>query len=169
MSNTVRCSICKAGISVARYVDASADLSAAALSRQAAAVGMDLSTDRIATHRKHRAEEEPARIAKNGKDFAVLMRDRIADAVEQLKPEEREDGSQGLDPILMKDLQPAINSGLKAQAILDSREKAAAKKGNAELAFAIIAMLTGHGGPVPALEDGMTIEGTAVEVDDEAD
>lgn len=162
---TVLCSICKAGVSIARYVDASPDLSAAALSRQAAAVGMDLSAERILTHRKHRAEEEPARIAKTGKDFAALMRDRIADAVEQIKPKEKEDGTVGLDPILHKDFQPAIQSGLKAQAIIDNREKAAAKKGNAELAFAIIAMLSGRGTPVAELEDGMTVEGEAVEVD----
>lgn len=161
---TIRCSVCSAGISIARYVDASADLTAAALSRQAATVGMDLSADRILTHRAHRKAEEPAGVAKTKRDFAALMRDRIADAVEKIEPVVAEDGTE-YDPILHKDLQPAIASGLKAQAIIDKREQVKGGKGNAELAFAIIAMLTGGTPPpVAALDDGNTIEGTAVDV-----
>lgn len=154
---TVRCSICKAGVSLVRYVDASPDLSAAALSRQAANVGMDLSAERIITHRNHRKQEEPSKIAKTGKDFAILVRDKASEQFEAGQLDLRD-----------KDSVPGVTAGLKAQGIIDSREKIKARQGNAELAFAIIAMLTG-GAPQPPLEldDGLTIEGTATEVEDD--
>lgn len=91
-------------------------------------------------------------------DLATLMRDRIVAIVAEMPD----------DALLNKDFAPTLNLGLKAQAQLDSREKAKSKKGTAELAFAIIAML--NGAPPPAqLEDGRTIEGTAVEVDEDGE
>lgn len=155
--STPLCSICKAGVSLVRYVDASPDLTAAALSRQAALVGMGLSAERILTHRKHRKAEEPASIAKNKRDFAIVVRDR---ALSMMDSEEL-----ALDN---KDLVPGINAGLKAQSIIDSREKQKAKHGSAELAFAIIQMLSGRSPDVPQLEDGNTIEGEFEEVDGES-
>lgn len=155
---TVLCSICKAGVSLVRYVDASPDLSAAALSRQAATVGMDLSAERIRTHRSHRQQELPSKIAKTTKDFAILVRDRAAEQFEK--------GGLALTD---KELVPGINAGLKAQGIIDGREKIKARQGNAELAYAILAMLSGAPQTPLELDDGLTIEGTAIEVEDDDD
>lgn len=155
---TVRCSICKAGLSVVRFVDASPELSAAALHRQAATVGMNLSPERIGTHRRHRQEELPAKVAKTKRDFAILVRDKASDQFEA-----------GHLDLTDKDTVPGITAGLKAQGIIDAREKQKAKQGNAELAFAIIAMLSGVSQPPLALDDGLTIEGTATEVEDDGD
>jgi hypothetical protein len=156
----MKCSIC-ATPGVRRYVDGVPEMTAAAVSREAAAIGMDLSADRILTHRKHLALEPPERGARERKtDFAARVRDRAAELFDTEK----------LD-LTDKDHAPGINAGLKAQAILDAREKAKAKQGSAELAFAIIAMLTGNAAtPMPTgplrleLEDGDTIEGEAVEL-----
>lgn len=152
----MKCSTC-ALPAVRRFVDASPDMTAAALSRQAAEVGMDISTERILNHRKHLAAEPPVRPKYERKvDFAIKVRDRAADMFD----------NEQLD-LSNKDHVPGISAGLKAQSLLDGREKAKARQGTAELAFAIIAMLTGAQPAALEIEDGLTIEGDAVEVDDE--
>jgi hypothetical protein len=95
-----------------------------------------------------------AKVLPKGKDLAILLRDRYLVVAEEMT-----DGQ-----LLNKDYAPALAIGLKAQGLVDGREKAKVKTGNAELAFAIIAMLTGAR-PL-ALDDGMTIDGVATEVDD---
>jgi hypothetical protein len=150
------CSVC-AVPALAGFVNASPDLTAASLSRQAGDIGMDLSADRILTHRKHVAAEPPKREKYERKtDFAIKVRDKMYTVVDNLEGEAFTD----------KSIQPAIANGLKAQAILDSREKVKSKQGNAELAFAILSMLEGR--PIPQLEDGNTIEGEYEVVDGEA-
>jgi hypothetical protein len=89
-------------------------------------------------------------------DLAKLMHDRMLAIVAGMDD----------DRLLNKEYAPSINLGLKARGILDAREKAKAKTGTAELAFAIIRMLGGQA-PVAQLDDGRTIEGDFEEVDDD--
>jgi hypothetical protein len=86
-------------------------------------------------------------------DVAKLLRDRYHDIINQMSDED----------LLVKDFAPGLNVALKAQAQLDKREAQKSKGENAELAFAIIAML---GGQAPLqLNDGNTVEGEAVEIE----
>src|SRR5690348_780482 len=97
------CSVCAVS-ALAKFVDASPALTAAALSRQAETLGMDLSTDRILTHHKHRTEEGVTAPAKTKRDFAALVQER---AIEQFDAGE-------LD-LANKDHTPGIGNALKAQ------------------------------------------------------
>jgi hypothetical protein len=133
-------------------------MSYAGISRYAADAGIDLSADVIARHAKHYEPppEKPKGTPK--RDFAILIRDKAY--------EEVENGGLTLDN---KNLVPGINAGLKAQGIIDGREKVKSKQANAELAFAIIAML-GGGQPEPLqIEDGNTIDGEYEDLDGEAE
>lgn len=87
-------------------------------------------------------------------DFATLVRDKAMRAVEAM-PDEL---------ILDKGFSSGINTALKAQGLLDKREQARSKQQNAELAFAILALIGERPAPLQ-LEDGLTVEGTAVEVE----
>lgn len=150
------CSICAKGVSLARYVDASPDLTAAALSRQAETVGMNISAARILTHRGHRKAEEPSRIAKTVKDFAVLVRDK---AVEQFEADDL--------TLTDKDTVPGITAGLRAQGILDARARTQQKSGMAEIGRALLDLLSGRVSQPLALDDGLTIDGEAEEIEDD--
>jgi hypothetical protein len=87
-------------------------------------------------------------------DLATLLRNRYLAVVAEMTD----------DQLLNKDFAAALQVGLKAQGQLDAREKAKAKQGTAEQAFAIIAMLRGD---IPLqLEDGRTLEGDYEEVGD---
>jgi hypothetical protein len=89
-------------------------------------------------------------------DLAKLMHDRMLAIVAGMDDER----------LLNKDYAPSINLGLKARGILDAREKAKSKTGTAELAFAIIAMLSGQQ-PTLVIDDGRTIEGDFEEVEED--
>jgi hypothetical protein len=90
-----------------------------------------------------------------GSDVATVLRDRYLEVISTMSDTD----------LLNKDFASSLSVALKAQGQLDARAKVKAKQGNAELAFAIIRMLSGVGDPPPLLEDGNTIEGTAVEVE----
>jgi hypothetical protein len=132
--------VCKTP-ALAKFVDASPDLSMAALSRQAGTLGMDLSPERIGTHREHRAAETPvgAGVAKQQRDFAALVREK---ALQQLESGE-------LD-LTDKDAVPGINAGLKAQALIDKREQGQKKQTQAEALVALLAALRGEGHMLPS-------------------
>lgn len=116
---------------------------------------MDLSADRILTHRKHRADEGYVAPAKTRRDFATLVQERAAEQFEA-----------GELDLANKEHAAGIGAGLKAQAIIDKRELAQKKHTQAEALVALLAALRGEGhGPVALIEDGMTIEGEAHEVD----
>jgi hypothetical protein len=121
---------------------------------------MSLSPERILTHRKHRKDEEPSRIAKTKKDFALLVRDK---AVEQFEA--------GHLDLTDKDTVPGIKAGLGAQSIIN-KEAAAQKNVSIEIGKALLQLISGavamDDDPL-LIDDGLTIEGEAVEVDDEAD
>lgn len=103
-------------------------------------------------------KETPGVTAPAKADVARVLRDRYLEVIHNLEDEE----------LLNKNYAPGLNVALKAQDIIDKRDKAKTKKGNAELAFAIIAMLGGSPPPLQ-LDDGNTIEGEATEVDDDGE
>lgn len=93
------------------------------------------------------------------RDLAVMVRDKVADVVQDMPGE-------GL--VLMgKELAPALNAGLKAQGMLDKREQVNKKLGIAAGALSLQMWLAGlHDVAPPAeLDDGNTIDGDAVEVE----
>lgn len=94
-----------------------------------------------------------APIGMSNEDFATLVKEVAA-----------EQFAAGQLDLRNKDHVPGINAGLKAQGILDARVKAKSKQQTAELAFAIIALVSGQA-PVAALPAGDVIEGESVEVD----
>jgi hypothetical protein len=147
-------------------IDASLDegMTAAGISRQLEGIGATVTAEVIARHRKHYQDGRP--IVPKGtrkSDLAILVRDKVMDRVDT------NDGDMLEAMLFSKEGQGALNVGLKAQAILDGREKIKAKTGQTlELLAGLRAILTG--GIVPLqIEDGMTIEGEAVEVDGETD
>jgi hypothetical protein len=89
------------------------------------------------------------------KDLAKVMRDRFHAIIDGMS-----DGD-----LMDKDFAPSLTLALKAQKVLDDREKVKAKQGTPELGWSILKMLAGRATPPPRqIEDGNTIEGTAVEV-----
>lgn len=159
---TLRCTICSN--KVARgAIDPRLDegMTAAGISRMLAGIGATVSQEVISRHRKHYQDGRPL-VPKGARktDLAILVRDRVLERVDSDNPEE-------VDAILFsKEGQGAINSGLKAQAILDNREKQKAKTGQTlELLAGLRAILTGTMVPVAQIEDGNTVEGTFEEID----
>lgn len=112
---------------------------------------------------RHKANHWTKPVAVDGpkptkRDLAILMRDKVLDAVEDMSP----------DALLYmgKDLAPMVGKGLQAQSMLDKREATDKKLGIAAGALSLQMWLAGLGAnePPPELDDGKTIEGTAVEV-----
>lgn len=123
---------------------------------------------------KKRREEEDAEA---NLEYAMGMRARppkrpmptvkrrdLAELVAAIAVEGVESGALDLSN---KDHVPGITAGLKAQAILDSREKLKAKTGQTlELLAGLRAILSGEFAPPPRqLEDGLTVEGEYEPVD----
>lgn len=151
-----RCTVCANPI-LRKAVDGALGekMSGAGISRYLEQMGASVSVDIINRHKQHYAPdlERPKGTRKH--DFAVLVRDRAAEQFEAGQLDLSDKGTVA-----------GIGAGLKAQAILDKREAVKQKIGGAELARAIIEMLSGSGPQTPlALDDGMTIDGEAVEVD----
>lgn len=152
----LRCSICKNPM-VRRMVDPmlAEGVTAATISRQFEGIGASVSPDRINNHRRHYRDDQP--LAPKGTrktDLAVLVRDR---AIELFESEE-------LD-LTNKDHTSGINVGLKAQKVIEDREKEKAKSGRSQELLAALFSIVGLGPAPLALDDGNTIEGEAVEVD----
>jgi hypothetical protein len=93
------------------------------------------------------------------RDLAIIMRDKVVEAVEDL------DANALL--FMGKELAPMVGKGLQAQAILDKRDATNKKLGIAAGALSLQAWLAGlRDAPTPPeLDDGNTFEGTAVEVE----
>jgi len=155
-----QCSICKNAF-LPRFIDPLLDegMSYIGISRLIASdLKMEVSSEVIGRHAKHYKPPPEREKGMPKRDFAVLIRDKAYEEVEK--------GRLTLDN---KNLVPGINAGLKAQGIIDGREKVKSKQANAELAFAIIAML-GGGQPAPLqIEDGNTIDGEYEDLDGEAE
>lgn len=67
------------------------------------------------------------------------------------------------EELLDKDFAPMLSVGLKAEGLIDKREVAKQKQGTAELAFALIKMVSG-GVAVPLLEPVNPVEGEYTDV-----
>lgn len=92
----------------------------------------------------------------------TVKRRDLAELVAQIAYDGVESGELDLTN---KDHVPGITAGLKAQAILDSREKLKAKTGQTlELLAGLRAILSGDIAPPRQLEDGNTVEGEYEEV-----
>lgn len=158
----VRCRIC--GVPALRdYVDGALNkgLSARAVAAGVDAMGGTLDPDVVNRHKRNHwtmpVREDAPR--PTSRDLAIMVRDKVADVVEDTPAE-------GL--VLMgKEFGPALNAGLKAQAMLDKREAANKKLGIAAGALSLQMWLAGLGEapPPPELDDGNTFEGEAVEVE----
>jgi hypothetical protein len=148
------CSVC-AIPALAKFADANTELSASGLSKQAETAGMNLSADRIQTHRKHRADEGYLAASTTKKDLAILIRDKVAMRVE----------TEDFD-VLDRNVAAGLGAGLKAQALIDKRDAREKKMTQAEGFLAILSALRGEGhGPTVLLEDPNVIDGVAVEID----
>lgn len=93
------------------------------------------------------------------RDLATMLRDKVAEAVEDLTPEAL--------MYMGKDLAPMVGKGLQAEAILDKREVNEKRLGIAAGALSLQAWLAGLGAstePPKELDDGNTIEGEFEEV-----
>lgn len=135
-------------------------MTAAGISRMLDGIGATLSAEVINRHRKHWADDQP--LAPKGArqtDIAVMVRDRVAARLEDADADDFE------EILFSKGGQGAIATGLKAQKLIEDREKEKAKTGrNVELLAALF-QIVGIGPQPLALDDGNTIEGEAVEVD----
>lgn len=128
------------------------------IARVMTARGFKVSADVVSKHSRHRHEYAPPPTAAPNterRDIAKLLQQRMGDAIATMPDDELFD----------KDNQSAIGNALKAQNIIDKREIAQKKQTGADVLLSLLAALRGEGRPAPQLEDGMTIEGEAVEVD----
>lgn len=114
-----------------------------------------MSADVISKHDGHRVKGVDPRIKAPKRDAAILIKNRILDAVEK-----GDQSENGLD-ILDKDLQSALSTALKAQAIEDKRET---KKVTQNFWVELGAGLFQERHLLP---EGDVIEGVAHEVTDE--
>lgn len=152
----VRCKVCNNAFlraTVDRLLDEK--MTYAGISRYAGEAGIDVTADVVSRHAEHYAPPPERAKGTSKRDFAILIRDSAYTQVEN--------GELALNDAK---LVPGINAGLKAQAILDQREKQKTKQQSAELAFAIIQMLSGGATQAPQLEDGLTLEGEYEDISD---
>lgn len=158
----VRCLICK-NQPLRLFVDESLNkgLTNSGIAASIADLGGKLDPDVVGRHKaNHWVKPERTEGPRpTSRDLAIMVRDKTADLIEDMTP----------DALLVfgRDLSPVIGKGLQAQAILDKREVNERKHGIAAGALALQAFLAGlgTGTPPPELEDGLVIEGEAVEVD----
>lgn len=123
------------------------------------AMGGKLDPDVIGRHKRGHWTKpvDPDAPKPTGRDLAIIMRDKVADAVGDMDPKAL--------LYMGKDLAPMVGKGLQAQSILDKRDATNKKLGIAAGALSLQAWLAGLGSapqPPDLLEDGKTIEGVAV-------
>lgn len=159
----VRCLIC-ANEALRGYVNDGLNrgLSNAGIAASIDAMGGKLDPDVIGRHKARHWTKPVAPDAPKPtqRDLAIIMRDKVAEAVEDMEPEAL--------LYMGKDLAPMVGKGLQAQAILDKREQVNRKLGIAAGALSLQAWLAGlrqEPPPEDLIEDGMTIEGEAVEIE----
>jgi hypothetical protein len=175
------CKICRApGRRRLIEADWADGMSAVGIAKAMTDNGWPITSTTVLKHLKEHAGPEAAiRVppALSKRDAAVWVRDRIMDKVEEIEQGTRtvitKDGEMVEVPfdILDKELQPALGSMLKAQAILDKRE---ANQTSAKISlFGLMLGITDGGGdgrfaPLELSsgeEDENEIEGTARAVD----
>jgi hypothetical protein len=123
-------------------------------------MGGSLDPDVIGRHKRghYVRPVDPNAPQRTGKDLAIIMRDKVVEAVEGMDAEAL--------VFMGKDLSPMVGKGLQAQAILDKRDTNNRRLGIAAGALSLQAWLAGlRSEPTPPeLEDGMTIDGEALEI-----
>lgn len=121
-------------------------------------MGGKLDPDVVGRHKaRHWTKPERTEGPKpTSRDLNIMVRDKVADAVEDMTPEAL--------LYLGKDLAPMVNAGLKAQTALDRQVQHREKLGASLWLAGFQAQL--NPSPPEALEDGLTVEGEAVEVHD---
>lgn len=162
-----KCKICDDKVA-RRAVDEelSKGMSYAAVARLMTLRGFPVTDKTVSDHRQHSVPLPPPGVVSRKRDAAILLLDRMVSAVESLPVPP--DG--GPDPILDKHLQPALQTALKAQSLIDRRE---ARTDDRKVAFQLQVLLAG--GPAGLLappelidsdtdDDDLVIEGEAVEV-----
>jgi hypothetical protein len=158
----VRCLIC-ANEALRGYVNDALNrgLSNAGIAAGIEAVGGKLDPDVIGRHKRGHWSKpvDPEAPKPTGRDLAIIMRDKVAEAVEDMDPEHL--------LYMGKDLAPMVGKGLQAQAILDKREQVNKKLGIAAGALSLQAWLAGlRHAPAPddlvELDDPTVIEGVFV-------
>ena len=173
---TVRCLICN-NDALLGYVNSGLDkgLSNRAIVAGLAAAGGKLDPEVVGRHKNNHwtKPKDPEAPQPTKRDLAIILRDKVADAIVAL-PENRppvydDDGKllePGSLPILDDGVVKAASMGLKAQAILDKRQVEKNKLGLAAGALGFQMYLAGLGRETdpPELDDGMTIDGDAIEV-----
>lgn len=159
----VRCLICN-NEALRSFVDHGLNigLSAAAIARSIVDMDGKMDPDVISRHKNNGhwvKPVDPDAPQPTKRDLAIMVRDKVAAAIEHKDP----------DALLYmgKELAPMIGKGLQAQAQLDKREATNKKLGLAAGALSLQAWIAGLGSAPtpPELDDGLTIEGTAVEVE----
>lgn len=149
-----KCGVCKDDhVKLVVNEDLDKGLSAKFISETMTVRGFPLSIDIILRHKTHR----PTKLVEEGvkakkRDIAILVQERAADRIEAMDPEYLFDGEN--DTLL--------KHGLAAQKALDARER---QKGSAVTALLEFARLFGPRPVSALLDDGMTIEGTAHDID----
>lgn len=169
---TTRCMICQ-NEALLVYVNAglTKGVSNAGIAAAFGAAGGHLDPEVVGRHRKAHwtPPVDPAAPKATKRDLAILLRDKVADAVDALpdpKPPVYDDDGKLVTPgniaILDKDFAPALSMGLKAQGLLDKREATDKKLGLAAGYLGLQLLLQGLGeAPAKAvmIEDGVTVEG----------
>lgn len=154
-----RCLICN-NPALRTFVDDGLNrgLSNAGIAAAFEAAGGKLDPDVIARHKKGHWEKpvDPDAPKPTNRDLAIIMRDKVVEAVEDMDPKAL--------LFMGKDLAPMVSKGLQAQTILDKREATNKKLGIAAGALSLQAWLAGlaDAPPPPELDDGNTIDGEAV-------
>lgn len=177
-----RCMICK-NPTLREIVDTALDKgkSNAGISAMFEQVGAKLDPEVIGRHKNNhwKPPVDPAAPQPTKRDLAISLRDRVAKAIDDLPAErgalvdvidldgKRVTGFIETDPILDKDLAPALSAGLKAQALLDKREVNQQRLGLAQGYLGLQLLLQGLGEPPVEplmIDDPDTIEGEVHEV-----
>lgn len=168
MNDPKNCVICRAGDrrNLVEH-DWSSGLSMVAIAKIQTEAGWKLSTRQVSVHLKNHVAGAATRMKPEltKRDAAIYFRDKIMEEFEK-REGEYEDGTPLLD-ILSPNLQPSIGSALRAQQVIDKREAVQAKSGKIDMIWMMLG--GGHGenalAPAHLIEDGLTIEGEAVEID----
>lgn len=150
------CKVCDdkaAALTIDRYLEQ--DLNYSTIARSLTLGGFPVSAPTISAHDKHRAPSVDPRIGAGKRDAAKIIKGKVLDALEKVGEAEDNDGTF----ILNAQLQPALATALKAQAIEDKREQT---KANAGVTFVL--QLAAALGERLALPDPNVVEGHAVEV-----
>ena len=153
-----RCTVCE-NPTIRRMIDDSLEegVSGAGISRHLEGVGCDVSAEIINRHKLHYRPEPERPVGTRKRDFAVMVRDKAADLLEN-----------GELYLTDKDKVPGINAGLKAQSVIDRREVVAKKQTKADVLIALLAALRGESIPAQ-IGPGVIIEGEAIEIDGPTD